>query len=128
MNTTVPAPTPFGMILQRAVEATPGAIGGAFADSQGEMVDCYATLDRTDWAILTAHYGVVLAHVNACFGTWHYGSPEYFIAQHATMDIVVCNLTNGYFALLAVAEPAAPLALALASLRAAAASLTQEMG
>ena len=34
-------------ILKRAVEATPGAIGGAFADSDGEMVDCFATSIRT---------------------------------------------------------------------------------
>ena len=30
--------TPFGHILQRAVQATPNAIGGAFADADGEMV------------------------------------------------------------------------------------------
>lgn len=128
MNPNVPEPTVFGAILQRAVEATPGAIGGAFADAQGEMVDCFATLDRTDWAILTAHYGVVLAHLNACYGTWHYGGLEYFIAQHAAIDVVVCNMDGGYFALMAVTEPAAPLALALASLRTAAAALTKEMG
>ncbi len=31
--------TPFRAILRHAVEAAPPAIGGAFADSEGEMVD-----------------------------------------------------------------------------------------
>ena len=64
--TVVPV-TPFAAILRRAVEATPHAIGGAFADSEGEMVDSYSTMDRHDWAVLTAHYGVVLAQLTAAF-------------------------------------------------------------
>jgi len=119
--------TPFGAILRHAVESTPGAVGGAFADSQGEMVDCFAILDKTDWMILTAHYGVVMNHLSSCFGTWHYGGPEYFIAQHKTLDVVCCHVDNGYFALLAVEEPAAPLAMALASITKAANALKKEM-
>src|SRR5690606_40175287 len=52
--------TPFSEILRRAVEATPNAIGGAFADADGEMVDSYSTIDAHEWAVLTAHYGVVM--------------------------------------------------------------------
>lgn len=118
--------TPFGAILKRAVQATPGAIGGAFADSQGEMIDSFTTRDAHDWAVLTAHYGVVLAHLHAAFGTWHFGGPEYFIAQHAALDIVVHSVDGGYYALMAVAEPA-PLALALICLREAAGALHREM-
>ena len=119
--------TPFGQILQRAVESTPGAVGGAFADSQGELVDSFATWDRHEWAVLTAHYGVVMAHLTACYGTWHYGGPEYFIAQHAKLDIVVWAIESGYYVLLAVTEPAAPLARALESLRHAAKAIAKEM-
>lgn len=118
--------SPFGAILKRAVEATPGAIGGAFADAQGEMIDGFTTRDAADWALLTAHYGVVLAQLNAAFGTWHVGSPEYFIAQHAVVAVVVHAVPGGYYALLAVTEPA-PLARALASLREAARALHREM-
>lgn len=116
----------FGEILKRAVQATPGAIGGAFADSQGEMIDGYTTRNPHDWALLTAHYGVVLAQLHAAFGTWHFGGPEHFIAQHATLDVVVHAVPGGYYAILAVAEPA-PLARALLSLREAALALHREM-
>jgi len=118
--------TPFGAILMRAVQATPGAIGGAFADSQGEMIDGFTTRDAHDWALLTAYYGIVLGQLHAAFGTWHFGGPEYFIAQHAVLDVVVHAVDGGYYALLAVTEPA-PLARALLSLREAAQALHREM-
>lgn len=118
--------TPFAGILKRAVETTPNAIGGAFADADGEMVDSYSTIDPHEWAVLTAHYGVVMAHLNAAFGTWHFGGPEYFIAQHRKLQIVVCAVDAGYFALMAVKEPA-NLGLALQHLRGASVELRREM-
>ena len=118
--------SPFGAILRAAVEATPGAIGGAFADSQGEMIDGYTTVDPHQWALLTAHYGVVLGQLHMAFGTWHFGGPEYFLAKHELLDIVVHAVDGGYYALLAVPEPA-PLGHALRSLREAARALHREM-
>lgn len=95
--------SPFGEIMKRAVEATPDAVGGAFADSTGEMVDSFsAVYNSTDWAILTAHYGVILAHLHAAFGIWHFGGPEYFVAQHQKLGIVVHAIDGGYYALLAI--------------------------
>ena len=121
--------TPFARILRRAVEATPNAIGGAFADPDGEMVDSYSIIDAHDWALLTAHYGVVMAHLNAAFGTWHFGGPEYFIAQHKSLDVVVHSVAHGYYALIAMKEcdGTAPLGAALSSLRSAAAALRKEL-
>lgn len=121
--------TTFREIMRRAVEATPGAVGGAFADAEGEMVDSFSTVDKHDWAVLTAHYGIVLAHLHSCFGTWHYGGPEYFIAQHANVDVLVHSVAHGYYALLAISEHdgSAPLAAALVSLRAACNDLRKEI-
>jgi hypothetical protein len=118
--------SPFGAILKRAVQTTPGAIGGAFADASGEMIDGFTTRDANDWALLTAHYGIVLGQLHAAFGTWHFGGPEYFIAQHATLDVVVHAVPGGYYAILAVIAPA-PLARALLGLRQAALELHREM-
>jgi hypothetical protein len=118
--------TPFAVILQRAVHATPNAIGGAFADADGEMVDSFATIDPHDWAVLTAHYGVVLRQLTAAFGTWHYGGPEYFIAQHKALEVIVQTVENGYYALLAF-DKAAPHGIALENLRVAASLLRKEM-
>jgi predicted regulator of Ras-like GTPase activity (Roadblock/LC7/MglB family) len=118
--------TPFARILRQAVEASPNAVGGAFAASDGEMVDSYATMDQDEWAVLTAHYGIVLSLLNSCFNTWHYGGPEYFIAQHGKLDIVVHAVDAGYFALIAVQKPA-NLGLALERIRAACKALRKEM-
>lgn len=118
--------TPFAAILQRAVTATPNAIGGAFAAGDGEMVDSFATIDANDWAIITAHYGVVLSHLNAAFDTLHYGFPEYFIAQHKQLEVVVLAVDWGYYALMAFREPS-NLGFALQQLRIAAGELRKEM-
>ena len=118
--------TPFGQILQRAVEATPHAIGGAFADPEGEMVDSFAVIDPHDWAVITAHYGVVLGHLVSAFNTWHYGGPEFFIAQHSKLEIVVHAVDAGYYVLLACTPPAS-VGRALVSLRNAARELRKEM-
>jgi hypothetical protein len=127
--------TPFGAIMRDAVEATPGAIGGAFADAQGEMIDGYSTQDPHDWAVLTAHYGVVLALLDAAFRTLHFGGPQYFIAQHQRLDVLVhavypktgsLHAGHGYYALLAVGEPG-PLGHALVHLRHAARKLQREI-
>ena len=118
--------TPFAKILKQAVESSPNAVGGAFAASDGEMVDHYATIDPHEWAVLTAHYGIVLAHLNSCFDTWHYGGPEYFIAQHAKLDILVHAVDAGYFALMAIQKPS-NIGLALTRLRTACSALKKEM-
>ena len=123
--------TGFAEILRWVVETTPGAIGGSFAASDGEMVDYWAPGGADEWAILTATYGVVLAQLGSAFGTWHYGGPEYFIAQHERLDVVVHSVDEGYYALLAVATPdgcAQPsLGLALSRLQEAITMLRQEM-
>jgi hypothetical protein len=120
--------TPFAAILQRAVEATPNAIGGAFADSTGEMVDSYATIDSHDWAVLTAHYGVILMQLTSAFGTLHFGGPEYFIAQHKHIEVVVHAVDAGYYALIALSKPPMLIDSVLDTLRDTAKALRVEMG
>ena len=118
--------TPFASILQRAVQATPNAIGGAFADADGEMVDSFSTIDPHEWAVITAHYGVVLAQLSAAFGTWHFGGPEFFIARHDRIEVIVHAVDHGYYALLAFSQPP-EIELALERVRTAANALREEM-
>jgi hypothetical protein len=118
--------SPFAMILRHAVERTPRAVGGAFAAPDGEMVDYFAATDPTDWAILTAHYGVVLHNLEAAFNTWHFGGPKFFVIEHSRLDVLVHCVEDGYYALLAVEQPA-PLGVALSSLEDAVAELRKEM-
>jgi predicted regulator of Ras-like GTPase activity (Roadblock/LC7/MglB family) len=117
----------FASILQKAVARTPGAIGSAFAASDGEIVDSFASSDPMEWAILTAHYGVVLRYMQSALRTFHYGDAELVLMSHDELDILLHSVAEGYYALLAVGHPA-PLGLAIDALTSAAASLREEMG
>ena len=119
--------TPFAAILQRCVDASPHAIGGAFADSEGEMVDSYSkTMSTHDWAVLTAQYGIVLCQLSAAFGTLHFGGPEFFVARHDRIEVIVHAVEGGYYALLAFSEPP-EIEIALEHVRTAADALRREM-
>src|SRR5262249_23900933 len=120
------AMTPFGEILRDAVERTPGAFGGAFAAADGEMVDAFTARDPQDWAILTAHYGVVLSNLEAAFNTLHVGRPRYFVVEHSQIDVLVQPVAAGYFALLALARPAS-IQAGLRALGRAVVALRREM-
>lgn len=118
--------SPFAEILRQAVETTPGAIGGAFAASDGEMVDYFARRDAFEWALLTAHYGVVLAHVQLALNTWHYGEASLIMIEHRSLAILVHTVQEGYYALMAVGSPA-PLGRAMHALSLAVRDIKQEM-
>jgi hypothetical protein len=118
--------TPFSEILQRAIDATPGAIGGAFAAEDGETVDYVSPWDRHDWASLTAHYGVLLAHVQSALHTFHFGEAEIMMICHQGVDVLVSSVEEGYYALLVVGRPRS-LAAAMHSLTMAAVELRREM-
>jgi hypothetical protein len=118
--------SPFAAILRAAVDRTPGAVGGAFAAYDGEMVDFIAKKDPTDWAILTAHYGVLLANLEAALNTKHFGGAQYFVVENSQVDVVVHTVEGGYYALIAMERPSC-LATALGALGEAAAALRKEM-
>jgi predicted regulator of Ras-like GTPase activity (Roadblock/LC7/MglB family) len=120
--------TPFAAILRGAVERTPGAIGGAFAAYDGEMVDSFFHDGVSDeWAIFTAHYGIVLSHVQSALNTWHYGEAELVMIEHSGTDILMGAVLEGYYALIAIDHPAS-LATAMREMAGAVAELRREMG
>jgi predicted regulator of Ras-like GTPase activity (Roadblock/LC7/MglB family) len=119
--------SPFAVILRDAVTTIPGAIGGAFAASDGEMVDSVAADDPDEWAILTAHYGVLLAHIQSALHTFHYGEAEWVLIDHTNFHVLVRAVAEGYFALMAIGGRA-PLGAALEAMERAASALRQEMG
>ncbi|HLU68074.1 MAG TPA: hypothetical protein VKZ63_17440 [Kofleriaceae bacterium] len=119
--------TPFSRILRRAVDRTPGALGGTFAAGDGETVDYVADgWRRSDWELLTAHHGVLLGHVRSALRTFHYGDPTFMVVTHRDMHVLMSDVSGGYFALMAVA-PRAALAAAERNLGRAAARLRAEM-
>lgn len=119
--------SPFAEILASAVADAPCAIGGAFAAWDGEIVDFVSKWDDDEWLILTAHYGVVLAHVQSALHTFHFGEAVNLCLTHEELDIVVEAVKEGYFALIALEKPN-NLGKAMLSLHRAAEKLRVEMG
>ena len=117
----------FATIINAVVDRTPGAIGVAFAASDGELVDSVARVDDDEWALITAHYGVVLGHMQAALRTLHHGEAETVLITHGRVDILVHAVGEGYYALVAIQHPA-QLARAMSVLAGAAADLKREMG
>lgn len=118
--------SPFSHILEKVVRRTPGAIGGAFAAGDGEMVDSYAESAADEWALITAHYGILLAHVQSALRTFHYGEAEFMIMTHGEIDILMHAVAEGYYALVAARHPA-PVAKVIREMALAADSLRREM-
>lgn len=118
--------SPFYDIMREAVESTPGAIGGAFADSDGETVDLFAADGGDMWAIFTAHYGIVLNFVRNALSVFHYGDAQFLLLRHTDVDVLIQSVSEGYYALLAIHSPA-PLGAAMACLERAATALRAEM-
>jgi hypothetical protein len=119
--------TPFAVILKKVVDSQPFAVGGAFAAYDGEMVDQFTKIDKTDFAVITAHYGVILSQLKSMFGMWHFGLPEYFVAQHEKLDVFVHAVDLGYYALLAYTQPPEDFTAALAQMQVACFLLKKEM-
>lgn len=124
----MPDETPFAAILRRAVEQLPGAIGGTLAAGDGETVDSHVRggWRRAEWELLTAHHGVLFGHVRRWLHTRHYGDPELMVVSHRELHVLLREVADGYFALLAL-DDAAEILSASRLLTDAAALLKQEM-
>jgi predicted regulator of Ras-like GTPase activity (Roadblock/LC7/MglB family) len=118
--------SPFHAILRTIIDRVPGALGGAFAAYDGELVDSVVPSDPLEWAILTAHYGVLLGHVQSALRTMHHGEAELIVLSHDRTDILLRSVAEGYYAILAVGHPA-PLGLAIEQLDRAVVQLRREM-
>ena len=116
----------FGQIMERTIARIPGAVGGAFAAQDGETVDSATEWDATEWQIFTAHFGIILHHVQSCLHTFHFGEAEVVIMNYREMDIVVQAVSEGYYALIAV-QPPSSLGVAINALRDASTQLKVEM-
>jgi hypothetical protein len=120
--------TPFAAILRQAVEQLPGAIGGTLAAGDGETVDCHLRggWRRTEWDLLTAHHGILFGHIRSWLHTRHYGDPEMLVVSHRELHVLLRQVADGYFALLAI-DDAAEIVSATRLLEQAAVQLRQEM-
>jgi hypothetical protein len=77
--------------------------------------------------VITAHYGVILSQLSSMYGMWHFGLPEYFVAQHEKLDVFVHAVDAGYYALLAYSKPPEDFTATLAQMQVVSFLLKKEM-
>lgn len=118
--------SPFGEILRDAVDNLPGAIGGALAAGDGETVDSWSTWDEDEWALLTAHFGILVSHIRSALHTFHFGDVQFLYLAYGELDLVIQIVDEHYFALIAL-EPPVHLGTATQSLQHATTCLRKEM-
>mgnify|MGYP003647442197 CR=1 FL=1 len=97
--------TPFRAILKDATRAIPGAVGGALAAGDGELLDAWTEWDSDEWAFLTAHIGIIVNHVRCAMHTFHFGDVEWVFIHYGGLDLVAEQLGDKYFVLLACTPP-----------------------
>lgn len=119
--------TPFGEILMRAVQAIPSAVGGALAAKDGEIVDSFCEWEHDEWALFTAHSGVLFHHTRSALHTFHFGDVQFIYIQLDKMALAMHNVVDGYFALMAI-DGTGEMRLVEQTLCSAASMLCEEMG
>src|SRR5713226_8667667 len=95
-------------ILKTMVERVPGALGAVFADGDGEAVDEFALIAALEIKLVGAHFGVVLELFRAGLFRRGLGAVEEMLVETENLTILVHQVTDGYYVLLA-AQATAPL-------------------
>jgi hypothetical protein len=116
----------FGEILRETMDKTPGAVGGALAAGDGEMVDYWTSMDEDEWYLLTAHFGIVINHVRRSLHTFHFGDIDFIHMGFDKMELAVQLVDGEYYVILALRPPVI-LGPARRTLRLAARRLREEM-
>lgn len=122
--------TSFADILEETLGEVSGRMGSSFAAADGEMVECHSheAGDEDEWAILTAHYGVIFSHIRDALGTLHYGESKSIHITNRQSHIFMRPVSDGYYALLAVEHPCLSLPKIRQGLDQAVSALREEMG
>lgn len=120
--------TPFTLILRKHIEATPGSLGAALVDGEGEAVD-YAgdTLDPFDLKVAAAHWRLVLSDIERGKLSAEGGATMRLIVLTEKRSFVLTALPDGY-ALLSILEANAAMGHADRSLDGTLRALHREAG
>jgi predicted regulator of Ras-like GTPase activity (Roadblock/LC7/MglB family) len=96
----------FRDILADLLEATPGAIGAAFLDSEGESVEVVSArpfdTDDHQLRVIGAYTGIFLSHLRRITSTTDSGTARRFKIDFAASRIFSCDLKDGYYIAAAV--------------------------
>lgn len=86
----------FATILKRLVETTPGAIGAAMADEEGETVDYFGDMDPEELKLAAAYMGIMINRASTKKATQLGGPLREIRVQSQTYQFVTRPLGLGY--------------------------------
>ncbi len=100
----------FQRILLDLLRTTRGSLGAIFLDSEGESVEVITErpfdADDHDLRVIGAYQGIFLSQLKRACDTLAAGAPHRFKVEFEKMNVLSCDLKEGYYLVLVVDESA----------------------
>ena len=100
----------FRRILLDLLQTTHGSLGAIFLDSEGETVEVTTErpldADDHDLRVIGAYQGIFLSNLKRLCETLRAGAPHRFKVEFEKMNVLSCDLKDGYYLVLVVDESA----------------------
>ena len=100
----------FREILLDLLRTTHGSLGAIFLDSEGESVEVITErpfdADDHDLRVIGAYQGIFLSQLKRLCDTLRAGAPRRFKVEFEKMNVLSCDLKDGYYLVLVVDDSA----------------------
>ena len=100
----------FRTILLDLLQNTRGSLGAIFLDSEGETVDVHTErpfdADDHDLRVIGAYQGIHLSSLKRLCATLRAGTPHRFKVEFEKMNVLSCDLKDGYYLVLVIDDSA----------------------
>jgi len=100
----------FRRILLDLLQSTRGSLGAIFLDSEGESVEVITErpfeADDHDLRVIGAYQGIHLSILKRLCQALQAGAPRRFKVEFEKMNVLSCDLKDGYYLVLVVEEGA----------------------
>jgi len=100
----------FRRILLDLLQTTHGSLGAIFLDSEGESVEVITErpfdADDHDLRVIGAYQGIFLSNLKRLCDTLRAGAPHRFKVEFEKMNVLSCDLKDGYYLVLVVDDSA----------------------
>ena len=100
----------FREILLDLLQTTSGSLGAIFLDSEGETVEVITErpfdADVHDLRVIGAYQGIFLSQLKRLCDAASVGAPHRFKVEFEKMNVLSCDLKDGYYLVLVVDDSA----------------------
>ena len=100
----------FRRILLDLLQSTRGSLGAIFLDSEGETVEAITErpfdADDHDLRVIGAYQGIHLSHLKRLCHALRAGALHRFKVEFEKMNVLSCDLKDGYYLVLVVDDSA----------------------